>query len=422
MSFANNSDRPGFNRRSFLRSSGVFAVGALAAPTILRAQDGPIVLGHLTPRTGFLGPLGEYAVMAVDLAVEEINAAGGIDGRELRVLKEDSVNPQTASTKAERMIERDKVAAIIGEISSASALTIAQTAERSKKLFINTGANSDALRGSDCKRHMFHVETQNVMYVNAEGQHLLQNGLVEGKSWYLLTADYAFGHDLSAGAKSFLERNGGTLAGEDLIPTDATDFSSFMLKIRQAKPDLVALNLAGTQITSFFKQYGEFGLDFPLGGFGFDTAMAWAAGVENFKGTWPSVWNHRIETERSQAFVKAFSDKYGKPPENQAWGDYMAIQIMAQAIRATKGTDTAAIIEYFESADAKFDMMKTRQGYFHPETHQLLQEIYAITALPPAEAANQWDIFTTAGPLPGADQPLESLIADAVGGTCTFAS
>ena len=152
-----------FNRRGFLRSSGVFAVGALAAPTILRAQDGPIVLGHLTPRTGFLGPLGEYAVMAVDLAMEEINAAGGINGRELQIIKEDSVNPQTASTKAERMIERDKVAAIVGEISSASALTIAQTVERAKTLFINTGANSDALRGSDCKRHMFHVETQTIM-------------------------------------------------------------------------------------------------------------------------------------------------------------------------------------------------------------------------------------------------------------------
>lgn len=100
----------------------------------------------------------------------------------------------------------------------------------------------------------------------------------------------------------------------------------------------------------------------------------------------------------------------------------MAIQILAQAIRATKGTDTAAIIEYFESADAKFDMMKTRQGYFHPETHQLLQEIYAITALPPAEAKNEWDIFTTAGPLPAPDQALETLIADAVGGTCKFGS
>ncbi|RMC34375.1 ABC transporter substrate-binding protein [Paracoccus alkanivorans] len=412
--------RSNFDRRGFLRTTGAAALGTLAAPSILRAQDGPIVIGHLTPRTGFLGPLGEYAVMAADLAAEEINAAGGIDGRELQLIKEDSVNPQTASTKAERMIDRDKVAAIVGEISSASALTIAQTVERGKTLFLNTGANSDALRGADCKRHMFHVETQNAMYVNAEGQHLLQNGLVEGKKWYVLTADYAFGHDLLAGAKAFLERNGGSIAGEDLVPTDATDFSSFMLKIRAAEPDLVALNLAGTQITSFFKQYGEFGLDFPVGGFGFDTAMAWAAGAQNFRGTWPCVWNHQIDTERSQAFTKAFTDKYGKPPENQAWGDYMAIQILAQAIRETKGTDAAAIIEYFEGPDAKFDMMKTREGYFNPENHQLLQEIYAITAVPASDAENEWDIFTTSGPLPAPDQPLESLIADAVGGSCSF--
>ncbi|MDP0926110.1 ABC transporter substrate-binding protein [Paracoccus onubensis] len=414
--------RSSFDRRGFLRTTSAAALGTLAAPSILRAQDGPIILGHLTPHTGFLGPLGEYAVMAAELAVEEINAADGIDGRQLQLIKEDSVNPQTASTKAERMIGRDKVAAIIGEISSASALTIAQTVERGKTLFLNTGANSDALRGADCKRHMFHVETQNAMYVNAEGQHLLQSGLVEGKKWYVLTADYAFGHDLLAGAKAFLERNGGSIAGEDLVPTDATDFSSFMLKIRAAEPDLVALNLAGTQITSFFKQYGEFGLDFPVGGFGFDTAMAWAAGVQNFRGTWPCVWNHQIDTERSQAFTKAFTDKYGMPPENQAWGDYMAIQILAQAIRETKGTDAAAIIEYFEDPEAKFDMMKTREGYFNSENHQLLQEIYAITAVPAGDAENEWDIFTTSEPLPAPDQPLETLIADAVGGSCSFSA
>ena len=68
---------------------------------------------------------GEYGVMAADLAVEEINAAGGIGGRQIELIKEDSVNPQTASTKAERMVERDEVVAIVGEISSASALTIA---------------------------------------------------------------------------------------------------------------------------------------------------------------------------------------------------------------------------------------------------------------------------------------------------------
>ena len=96
------------------------------------AQADVIRIGHLTPRTGFLGPLGEFAVQAADMAVAEINAAGGVNGRKIELLKEDSVNPQTASTKAERMIERDKVACIIGEISSASALTISQVAERTQ--------------------------------------------------------------------------------------------------------------------------------------------------------------------------------------------------------------------------------------------------------------------------------------------------
>ena len=155
------------SRRRLLKGAG--AAGAMTItgfPAISYAQADVIKIGHLTPRTGFLGPLGEYAVQAVDLAVEEINAAGGVNGRKIELLKEDSVNPQTASTKAERMIERDKVACIIGEISSASGLTIAQVAERTKTLFVNTGANSDAaarqeLQASTCSTS----SSQNSMYV-----------------------------------------------------------------------------------------------------------------------------------------------------------------------------------------------------------------------------------------------------------------
>ena len=88
----------------------------------------------------------------------------------------------TEPNKAERMIERDKVACIIGETSSASCLTIAQVAQRNKVLYINTGGNSDALRGSDCKRYTFHVESQNSMYVKSVGRSFLRNGLVKGRS------------------------------------------------------------------------------------------------------------------------------------------------------------------------------------------------------------------------------------------------
>src|SRR3954464_6466830 len=106
------SDHSQFTRRGLWRGGGGIALlWGFPAPAILRAQTAEVIkIGHLTPRTGFLGPLGEYAVMAIDLAVEEINASGGMMGRKVELLKEDSVNPQTASTKAERMIERDKVA------------------------------------------------------------------------------------------------------------------------------------------------------------------------------------------------------------------------------------------------------------------------------------------------------------------------
>jgi ABC-type branched-subunit amino acid transport system substrate-binding protein len=293
-------------------------------PAIVRAQSDKIIIGHLTPRTGFLGPMGEYAVMSINLAVEEQNKAGGLLGRQLTLLSEDSVNPPTASSKAQRLLERDGAALLIGEISSASALGIAQVAQRNKKLFMNTGCNSDELRGKSCNKFMFHIEAANSTYVKACGQQLLQNGLIKGKKLYALTADYAFGHDLLRTAKAFVGANGGTIANDELVPTDATDFSPYLLKIRQAKPDLVISNLAGNQITNFIKQYSEFGLPFPIAGFGFDTVAAWGAGADNFAGTWPTTWHHDVDSPSSKAFVAAFIKKYGKPPENQAWGEYVA--------------------------------------------------------------------------------------------------
>src|SRR5437016_13547189 len=106
-----------FTRRSLLKTAGRIAlVSGISAPAILRAQTTDVIkIGHLTPRTGFLGPLGEYAVMAADLAVEEINAAGGMAGRKVELLKEDSVNPRSASTEAEMMTGRDKFARVNAE-------------------------------------------------------------------------------------------------------------------------------------------------------------------------------------------------------------------------------------------------------------------------------------------------------------------
>src|SRR3954470_1428793 len=174
--------KPDLSRRALIKSAaGTALVAGVGMPAISHAQSDVIKIGHLTPRTGFLGPLGEYAVMGIQLAADEVNAAGGVNGRKIELVLEDSVNPQTASAKAERLVERDKVAMIIGEISSASGLAIGQVAKRTKTVFINTGCNSDALRGSDCNQYMFHIEGANSMYVQAVGQYLLKENMVKGK-------------------------------------------------------------------------------------------------------------------------------------------------------------------------------------------------------------------------------------------------
>jgi branched-chain amino acid transport system substrate-binding protein len=406
-------------RRALQGAAGIAAAGALGFPAILRAQD-VLKFGHLTPLTGFLGPLGEFAQMGVKQALDEVNAAGGVMGRKVELVMEDSVNPQTASQKAERFVERDKVACIIGEISSASGLAIAQVVDRAKVLYINTGCNSDALRGSDCKKFMFHVEAQNSMYVKAVGRGLLRDNLVKGKRWYSLTADYAFGHDLLRVAKRFMESNGGQFAADELVATNATDFSAYLLKIREAKPDLVVSNLAGNQITNFIKQYTELGLPFPVVGFGYDTAVAWGAGKGNFLGTWPLLWHHLLETPGSKAFVAEFRKRYNKPPENQAWGDYQTLKIMARAMNEAKSIDPVKIVEYFESG-AKFDIGKAREGYFRKADHQMMQEMYTITALPPAEIKNDYDIFKVGATVPDANEPLEVIAATPEENTCKMA-
>jgi len=408
----------GASRRQVVRAGTALAgLAALGAPLLSRAQADKIRIGHLTPMTGFLGALGEYAVMGIRMATEEINAAGGVLGRQLDVMSEDSVNPQVAANKAQRMIERDRVAVLMGEISSASALTISQTAGRAKKLFMSIGARSDVLRGKDCNRYTFHVDIPVTVMVNAVGQALVRDNMVKGKKVFSLTADYLFGHDLAKAAKKFYAANAANPVGDELVPTDATDFSPYLLKIRQARPDFVSSNLAGNQVTNFVKQYAEFGLPYPVVGFNLNTADAWAAGEGNLGGIWPTVWHHELQTPGSKAFVAAFLKQHGKPPENHAWIEYVSLRIMAQAMNETKGTDTDKLIAYFES-EAQFDLLKARKGYFRSWDHQLMQEAYPFTVKPKGQAKDKWDFLKFGDAVPGPNQPLELLAPTKAENTC----
>ncbi|HZB93913.1 MAG TPA: ABC transporter substrate-binding protein [Stellaceae bacterium] len=407
-------------RRNVLKAGAALA-GTLAAgfPSILRAETGVIKIGHLTPMTGFLGALGGYAVLGIRQAEAEINEAGGVMGRRIQVMSEDSVNPAIASNKAQRMIEQDGAAVLLGEINSASALAIMGVAERNKKVFLNTGARSDALRGKNCNRYSFHCDIPNTVMVNAVGTALLGQNMVKGKKFFTLTSDYVFGHDLLQAAMAFFAAHDAELIGDELIATDVTDFSPYLLKVRQAKPDVVCCNLAGNQVTNLIKQYAEFGFSYPLVGFNLNTADAWAAGPGNLSGTWPTVWYHTLETPASKAFVAEFLKRNGKPPENHAWVEYISLKLLAQAINETKSTESDALIAYFEK-QSEFDIMKARKAYFRSWDHQLVQEAYPFSVKPKNEMKDQWDMLVLGPAVPAASAPLETIYPTRQQNACTL--
>jgi branched-chain amino acid transport system substrate-binding protein len=412
------------SRRDLLKKTAALgasaAAGSLGFPAIVHAQAETIKIGHLTPRTGFLGQLGQYGLRGTTLAIDEVNAAGGLLGRKVDLLAEDSVNPATAVTKAQKLFERDKVACLLGEINSASGLAIGEQALKAKIIYINTGCNSDALRGSGCNRYMFHVEGGNTMYTKTIGTWQKANNLIKGAKWYFLTADYAFGHDLYRVSSRFLQENGGINLGNDMVPTNSPDYSAYILKIRNAKPDFVYICLAGVDQTTFLKQYKEFGLSFPLAGGVMDTIPFWAAGIDSLSGHWQSLWYHGLTTPQSVAFTKKFSGQFGYPPDNQAWGDYVAAKILCQAIAETKSTDSAKLIEYFEKG-ASFDILKARKGSFRKRDHQLLQEMYVVKVKDKAKVKDKWDIFELVEAVPKASESLELIQPTEAENVCRMA-
>ena len=111
------------------------------------------------------------------------------------------------------------------------------------------------------------------------------------------------------------------------------------------------------------------------------------------------VWYHTIDTPSSNAFTKAFTQRWGKPPDNQAWGDYNAMKILAQAMAETSATESDALVGHLEKG-AKFDVMKEREGYFRDWDHQLIMEMYTMTPKQPEEITDQWDIMAIGEAVP----------------------
>ena len=404
-------------RDVLIGATGLFALGF---PAVLRGQEETIRLGHLTPRTGFLGQIGEYGFRGAMLAVEEANRNGGVLGRKIELIAEDSVNPATAVSKAQKLYERDRVLATLGEINSASVAAIAQVSARMRRPHFNTGGNSDEVRGKHCNRYLFHVEGNNTMYVRTIGQWLKEAGRIKRSRFYYLVADYAFGHDLYRASSQFLTANGGIEVGKELIATNTQDFSAYILKIRQAKPDFVFSCLAGIDITNFIRQYREYNLPYEVTGGANDTGLFWAAGIDSLSGHWQAMWYHGIEVAGARTFARSFRAKYAMPPENGAWADYVAVRILLQAVAETGSTSPEKIVDYCDSG-ASFDVLKVRPASF-ARNHQLLQEMYVVRIKEKTKMLDRWDIFDVVRPVPGPGDPLTLIQPSQQDNPCALAA
>jgi branched-chain amino acid transport system substrate-binding protein len=251
---------PRLNRRTLVKGAAAFGAFQVTSPFIIQARgETPIRIGMVDPITGVYAAPAGNEVMGAKLAVEQINAKGGILGRPVELLVEDSANDVgTGVQKARKLIERDQVNFVIGDVNSGIAAAISQVTSEKKVLHIVSGGHTDSITGKDCKWNVFRVCNTTRMEANSVSNVLFTK---YGKKWHFITPDYAFGHTLYDACTDNLKKLGGTVTGNELTPLGTADFAAYLIKARAANPDVLILLVQGSDMINCLKQVVQFGLD-----------------------------------------------------------------------------------------------------------------------------------------------------------------
>src|SRR5271170_7397436 len=225
-------------RRKLLQAGLVVGAAQVASPFVIRARAAdPVRIGLDNPLTGAYAANGKNELIGCQLAIEQINAKGGILGRTVELVVEDSTSGDagTAVQKARKLIEGDKVDFLLGNVNSALALAMAQVSNEKGILHIVPGGHTDAITGASCHWNVFRVCNTTQMEANAVASTLVKD---YGKRFYYITPDYAFGHTLETAMVKAIAGLGGERVGGDLVPLGTVDFSSYLIKAQAAGPDV----------------------------------------------------------------------------------------------------------------------------------------------------------------------------------------
>src|SRR4029077_9354370 len=249
------------SRRTVIKAAAAATALQFTGPFIINARgEEPVKIGLDNPLTGTYAAVGKNELIGCQLALEQINAKGGIVGRQAQLLVEDSTSGDaaTAVQKARKLIDRDKVDFLLGNVNSALSLAMADVSNEKRILHIVPGGHTDAVTGAPCHWNVFRVCNTTQMEANAVTPALIKDA---GKKWYYITPDYAFGHTLQSGLEAACAKAGGTKLGADLTPLGTTDYSSYLIKAQAAKPDVILFLTQGDDMINALKQAVQFGLD-----------------------------------------------------------------------------------------------------------------------------------------------------------------
>ena len=258
---------PSLRRRTVIQAG--LALGAsqvIGAPFVLKALgDEPVKIGMVDPLTGVLSALAQSEVDGAKYATAEINKKNGILGRPLQLLVEDSANDVgTGVQKTQKLIDRDNVNVIFGDVNSGIAYAMSQVTNEKKVLHIVPGGHTDPITGTNCKWNVFRVCNTTSMEANSVTPELVKRF---GKKWFFISPDYAYGHTLQDAFVKALTKAGGAYDG-DFLPINNTDFSATLIKAKGYQPNVLLNNMGGLTQINCMKQFTQFGMQHQQPGVG----------------------------------------------------------------------------------------------------------------------------------------------------------
>src|SRR5664279_806531 len=334
------------DRRTVLKTATAAGVMQIASPFVIgaRAADA-IKIGMVDPLTGVYAAVAQNEVIGAKYAVEVINAAGGVLGRPLELLVEDSANDVgTGVQKTRKLIERDQVSFIIGDVNSGIAQAMAQVTAEKKVLHVVSGGHTDGITGKDCKWNVFRVCNTTRMEANAVTELLFNK---YGKKWHFITPDYSFGHTLQQAGEANLKKLGGTMTGNELTPLGTTDFSAYLIKARAANPDVLLVLPQGSDMVNCLKQIAQFGIDkqIHVAGLQQELESLEAMPPEARVGIWMFEWYWKQagvpHVEQFVADIRKRSN--GKVPTARTWFGYTSVYTYALVANREKTPDAVKL-------------------------------------------------------------------------------